>query len=69
MGHTPMPSHLKSSNSVFSMEGSGYEASQSGSLSSLSGHLTLDSSQEEGTQFWLVLRVLEHEVEVYFQVR
>ena len=69
VGHTPMPSHLETSNSVFSMEGSGYEASQSGSLSSLSGHLTLDGSQEEGTQFWLVLRVLEHEVEVYFQIR
>ena len=70
MGHTPIPSHLESSNSVFSMEGSGYEASQSASLSSsLSGHLTLDGSQDEGTQFWLVLRVLEHEVEVYFQIR
>ena len=70
VGYVPIPSHLESSHSVFSVEGSGYEASQSGSLSSLSGHFVLDGSpEEERTQFWLVIRVLGHEVEVYFQIR
>ena len=70
LGYVPIPSHLESSHSVFSVEGSGYEASQSSSLSSLSGHFILDGSpEEERTQFWLVIRVLGHEVEVYFQIR
>ena len=70
VGYVPIPSHLETSHSVFSVEGSGYEASQSGSLSSLSDHFVLDESpEEERTQFWLVIRVLGHEVEVYFQIR
>ena len=70
LGYVPIPSHLESSHSVFSVGGSGYEASQSSSLSSLSGHFILDGSpEEERTQFWLVIRVLGHEVEVYFQIR
>ena len=74
-GHTPTshtptpPPQLSSYDSVSSVE---YDASRSGSLSSLSGRLaaSLDSDhQEEASQLWLVLRVLEHQVEVYFQTR
>ena len=52
--------------------GSGNEASRSCSISSLSGVLPgfLEADrQEERTPFWLVLRVLPHKVEIYFQLR
>lgn len=73
LGHTPTPPpQLNSYDSVSSVEENGYDASRSCSLSSLSGQLaaSLDSDhQEEASQLWLVLRVLEHQVEVYFQTR
>ena len=48
--------------------GSGYEASRSCSMSSISG-IETEKVGEEGALFWLVLRVLPHMVEIYFQLR
>ena len=54
--------------SVASMESSGYEASKSCSVSSVSESLS-GVTLERTDGFWLILRVLPHQADLYFQIR